>query len=480
VGKFSGLDLKTVIGACLFYFLSGLLAQAEDLAKGLILQRINCLQNPDQSYALYLPMAYQADRSWPVIYCFDPGGRGYVPVTLFKEGAEKYGYILVSSNNSKNGPWDSILQAARAVWRDTHARLAIDDTRIYTAGFSGGARVACAMGKIFSLKLAGVIACGGGLAEWFSPADMKNVPWFGTVGLYDFNFEEMRKLAGQLHELGVPRRLEIFVGKHQWPPADLCLQAFAWLELQAMKMALRPRDEGLINLWLAQKRQKISDLEIQGKTAAAFEIYSELVTDFSGLIDVSPFETRVTALQDTLAVKKYFKNEQALTGQSEAAVKRIQITYLQLQGQLMEPVIVRKKIAELKLATLKKDAAAKEIDNDQIVAIRVLSRLLGKVIEDGYDYLQMQDGQRAVITWEIAAEIKPDHPDILYALARARALNNEKKKALKTLAEAIALGFIDLQALTDDSEWDSLRSRSDFIDLVTSLIDKEAVNGTIR
>lgn len=478
--KLHSTALKTFVYVFLFYLMPWQFVQAEELSKGQILERVNCLFDAGQSYVLYLPSAYQSDRSWPIVYCFDPGAQGIIPVTLFRDAAEKFGYILIGSNNSQNGPWSSILKAMRAFWRDSHARLAIDDKRIYTAGFSGGARAACAMGKMLSLKLAGVIACGGGLAEWFKPSDLIAVPWFGTAGLYDFNFSEMKELDRQLQELGIPRRLEIFIGKHQWPPAELALEALAWLELQAMKTELRSRDNGLINLWLTQKRQKALDLQNQGKIAEAYLIYTRLVADFNGLTDVSPCESRVNELKDSLPVKNYFKNEQELVRKSEAALKRIQTAYSQLQGQFQEPGIVRKKIAELKLAALKRDAADKEIDNDHIVATRVLSQLLGKAVEDGYEYLQMKDGPRAVITWQIAAEVKPGHPDIMYALARALALDNEKKKALKTLAEAVALGFDDLQALADDKEWDGLRSQPDFITLVATLSSKEAVHGEIR
>jgi predicted esterase len=480
VRKFRSIAFKIVIHGCFFYLLSWQLAHAEDMPRGLILEKVTCLHDAGQSYVLFLPSAYQSDRSWPIVYCFDPGGRGVIPVALFKNAAEKYGYILVGSSNSKNGLWISILQAAQAFWRDTHARLAIDDRRIYAAGFSGGARAACGLGKMLSIKLSGVITCGAGLAEWLMPSDLSGVPWYGIAGLYDFNFGEMQQLASQLHALGIPRHLEIFIGKHQWPPADLCLQAFDWLELQAMKADLRPRNDSLINLWLTQKGQKALDLENQGKIAEAYIIYTGLVDDFSGLTNVSPYETSVNALKDSQPVKNYFKNEQELAGQSEATINRIQTIYSQLQGQFQEPGIVRKKIAELKLAAFKRDAAAKEIDNDQIVATRVLIRLLGKVVEDGNNYLQMKDGPRAVITWQIAAEVKPDHPGILYALACARALNNEKKKALKTLGEAIAFGFDDLQALADDKEWDSLRSQPDFIKLVATLSSKEAVHDEIR
>jgi dienelactone hydrolase len=209
--------------------------RAENFPRGQVLNKIACLQDAGQSYALYLPAAYQSGRSWPIVYCFDPRGRGGIPVALFKDAAEKYGYIVVGSNNAKNGPWESILSAMRAFWLDTHARLAIDDKRVYAAGFSGGARAACALGKMLSQTLAGVIACGAGLPEWLLPADLVPLPWFGIVGLHDFNFAEMQELARKFSVLGNPWRFEVFSGRHSWPPPDLCLQALEWLELQAKK-----------------------------------------------------------------------------------------------------------------------------------------------------------------------------------------------------------------------------------------------------
>lgn len=214
--------------------------RAEELPRGQISDPVQCLHDSGQSYALYLPTVYRAERRWPVIYCFDPGGRGAVPVALFREGAEKFGCILVGSNNSKNGPWDIILQAARAIWRDTHARLAIDDQRIYAAGFSGGARVACGLGKMLSIKLSGVIACGGGLPEWLEPVDVMDVPWFGTVGLHDFNYGEVHELDRRLRRQGTPCLLRVFQGRHSWPPPKLAVEALEWLQAQAADPRRQP------------------------------------------------------------------------------------------------------------------------------------------------------------------------------------------------------------------------------------------------
>src|SRR5690349_8767564 len=116
--------------------------QSDPIPRGQIVDRIEAFSDASESYALYLPSNYTPDRKWPILYAFDPGARGRVPVERFKEAAEKYGWIVVGSNNSRNGPWDVAVNAWNAMQKDTHQRLAIDDKRLYATGFSGGARVA--------------------------------------------------------------------------------------------------------------------------------------------------------------------------------------------------------------------------------------------------------------------------------------------------------------------------------------------------
>src|SRR5688572_27096883 len=78
--------------------------QAEEFPKGKVIEKVVCKADASLSYALYLPSNYAANKKWPVVYGFDPGARGLMPVEQFKEAAEKYGYIVIGSNDSRNGP----------------------------------------------------------------------------------------------------------------------------------------------------------------------------------------------------------------------------------------------------------------------------------------------------------------------------------------------------------------------------------------
>ncbi|MCP5055033.1 MAG: hypothetical protein GY940_48150, partial [bacterium] len=145
----------------------------ENFEKGTIIPRVVCSDEPDQSYVLYLPSTYSAEHQWPILYCFEPAARGQLPVKLFRAAAEKYGYIVVCSNNSRNGPWEPISRAATAMWKDTLKRFRIDESRVSATGPSGGSRVASHFQYIIHRPIAGVIGCGAALSSTVKPEMLK-------------------------------------------------------------------------------------------------------------------------------------------------------------------------------------------------------------------------------------------------------------------------------------------------------------------
>jgi hypothetical protein len=110
------------------------------VSRGQIVGPVACASDANQSYVLYLPSNYTPERRWPILYAFEPPARGRLAVEIFQEAAEKYGYIVAGSNNSRNVPWEPSLASIRAMWTDTHARFSLDERQVYTTGFSGGAR----------------------------------------------------------------------------------------------------------------------------------------------------------------------------------------------------------------------------------------------------------------------------------------------------------------------------------------------------
>jgi predicted esterase len=220
------------------FLLISLAACAEDLPLGKIVDDVKCASDPSQSYALYLPSNYSPNRTWPLILAFSPMARGRVPVERLQEAAEKYGYIVAGSNNSRNGDAQSTTAAIRNMPADVTSRFSVNVKRVYTAGFSGGARVALRVAESTG-KIAGVIACSAGFPDGHA---RKSAPFpiYATAGTEDFNYLEMRELD---RTLTTPHRLVVFEGTHDWLPANLGDDALAWLEFQTVNSGSRPRNE---------------------------------------------------------------------------------------------------------------------------------------------------------------------------------------------------------------------------------------------
>src|SRR5512143_3793124 len=81
-------------------------AQA-NAAPGSTVEGVVCPSDPTQTYTLYLPPKYDRSRRWPLLLVFDPRGRGTLAAELFRDSAAAYGWIIVSSDNTRSdGPWE--------------------------------------------------------------------------------------------------------------------------------------------------------------------------------------------------------------------------------------------------------------------------------------------------------------------------------------------------------------------------------------
>ena len=78
-------------------------ASPQSIEAGKVVERVVLQSQPNESYAVYLPTSYTTEKSWPTIFCFDPRARGKFALERFVEAAETHGYIVLCSNNSRNG-----------------------------------------------------------------------------------------------------------------------------------------------------------------------------------------------------------------------------------------------------------------------------------------------------------------------------------------------------------------------------------------
>ncbi|WP_143099903.1 hypothetical protein [Robiginitalea myxolifaciens] len=165
------------------------------------------------------------------MYVFDPAARGRLGVAVFAAAAAENGWAVFCSYGSRNGSYQLNFEVAQRLIDETFRKYPLDNENIYTAGFSGGARLAGAI-AVLSGSIRGVIGCGASFSQntGHFPAPGANFVWAGIVGNKDMNYQELLQAEGWLNSISVPNRLFFFDGRHRWPPQDAILRAMRYLK----------------------------------------------------------------------------------------------------------------------------------------------------------------------------------------------------------------------------------------------------------
>lgn len=449
------------------------ITQSDSIPRGQVVERIEALNDSSQSYALYLPSNYTPDRKWPVLYAFDPGARGRVPVERFREAAEKYGWIVLGSNNSRNGPWNVVVNAWNAMLTDTHQRFAIDDERSYATGFSGGARAAVRV-AVGCKCLAGVMANGAGFPSDLVPTPQMHFVFFGAAGVDDFNYPELKSLQEPLTKSGIIHRVQTFDGRHEWPPVSVATAAVEWMDLHAIKAGKRPRDDGFINVMWQQLLNEARTLEESKKYAEAYQLYFDLAETFKGLRDVAEIETKVNQLGDSREVKAAIRDEQAQIRKQRELESRLNSLIAGRDGGASvnqnEEGFDSGNLLPKMLNDLRKQSKATEDSTQRRIARRVLDGLFVGLVEQGIGLLQTEKKySESIKPLKLATEVNPDRPGVYFYLAWAYAAERDKKKSLQFLNTAVEKGFSDAGMITTNKAFDSIRNDPEYQQIMARL-----------
>jgi predicted esterase len=441
------------------------LLAASDFPVGELVERVACLSDPTQTYTLYLPSGYDPSRRWPMLLIFDPRGRSVLAAELFRDAAEEFGWIMVSSNDTRSdGPMEPNIRAVNALWPEVNTRFPIDPNRIYAAGFSGGAHLAYGLGKGTG-ALAGVVACGGRLLK--DGLEGTEFSLFGAAGTTDFNYSQMHRVDDFLEEQGNHHRLEIFDGPHRWMPPELARHAVEWLEIDAMRRGARPRDDDLITRLYDNDMRTATELEKTGNALAAMRRYRSIVTTFEGLRVVDEPARRAERLEGSPEVARARKEE--------AKCDRFEARYL---DQFDEVVYDLRVAQDQPVASgLERDFRIAELQRradgsgcDAVTAQRLLNTVF--TFTSFYlprEFFEAKRNERAVVVLEVAVGIQQDNPIAWYNLACARALARNKVGAVDALARSVDRGFRNLDQIESDADLESIRSLDGYREIVREL-----------
>lgn len=275
--------------------------------KGVVQDSIPVTGTQNESFALYLPHSYQQDTASPIVFIFEPAARSRIGIQPFIEASEKYGYLLVCSNNTKNAPYERNFDIANNLFDHIFSRFAIKEDEMYTSGLSGGSRLACAIASLTD-KFTGVVACGAGFpnVHAYTPTTQK-YSYVGLVGDRDMNYKEMLKNKDYLKLMRFNSTLITFEGLHEWPPSSQILRAFDWLHLQKLKKSPTENQEEIQALYQSEYGM-IESFKTDGHYLFASEQYERLIKSYKEVFSVDSLMGQYRKFLNTKPYKKQFES----------------------------------------------------------------------------------------------------------------------------------------------------------------------------
>lgn len=277
------------------------------LPKGEVVSRVACIANPKFSYALYLPTTYREGRAWPVLFGFSPVGLGEEPVQLYRRAADRFGWIVVGSNDSRNGPLRPALEGAEAMWKDVHARFKVDPRQSYAAGLSGGARMALTLAMKHPKHFAGVISIGAFGTGQGLLTGLGHLRFYLGCGQEDFNHWEVLEGRRELESRGWKALADRFEGGHERAPEETAMSAMTFLQLGAVQQGWAAPDESLATEFRGNLERAA---EKAGNSLLGLRRWQELASLFPDSEEGRRASQRVTVLRGEPSVAEELKLEE--------------------------------------------------------------------------------------------------------------------------------------------------------------------------
>jgi predicted esterase len=438
-------------------------------ARGKLVENVAALGDATQTYTLYLPASYDPAHAYPLLFVFDPRSRGTLAAEIFRAAAEEYGWILISSNQTRSDDDGAPNARALKALLPESNRYAIDPKRIYAAGFSGTAMLSWAVG-VTTGGLAGVIGVGGRLVEQIPPSKF-SFAHYGFSGDSDFNNREMRLVDAELEKAGKPHRFETFPGDHRWIGPELARDAVGWMEVMAMKEGRRGRDEALSGRLYAADAARAQALEAAGKGPEALRRYRAIASTYDGLIPLAAAGAQVARLQADPAVKKALKDEAAADSYEQRYRRDVlgSIPSLLAAAQQAHETPTAAGLArDLQVGDLKRRAAHDTYDG--AAARRLLESLFAQTaFYMMRDLMARHEYALAAAVRGVATENHPDRWPPWYNLGAAYARAGDRRRALDALEKAIAAGFHDAAGLEADEDYAGVRGEERYRQLTMKL-----------
>lgn len=406
------------------------------------------VKNTDDTFALYLPVEFNKSKPSAIVFVFDPVARGKIGIQPFIESAEKYNYILICSNNCRNGPFKDNFERINNLFDTVFAIFNINQNRIYTAGFSGGSRLATAV-AVLTKQIQGVVGCGAGFSssERLMPG-IETFSYAGVVGDEDMNYKEMFSVKEWYSRFNIDNELFIYNGNHSWPPSGQILKAFQWLELQAYKKGIKPVNNVFIKEGFKSNYTSAKLLEKNYQIELAVWEYERIVRNYSRYFKLDSLVLKTKALKNSKKYKIDVKKRETIKNLEIKITKKFRSKFnFEFDNNKSNYKWWEKEFGKFRDEYLSsKDEDLKKMGE------RINYSIFALAYERGQNQLRINKIKKALYCHKLNTVLYPDKPFVFLRLALDYALLNKEKEALVNLKKAIDKGFNNKKYLLKSKE----------------------------
>ncbi len=457
--------------ACLFAWLLLLFivpsfnAQNISLLKGAVKDSIPISDSISESFAIYLPRDYASDKKWPIVFVFDPDGKGISVTRLFMPAAEEQGFLIAASNNiSRKDSLVVNLEKATRLFNKVVSTFPIDEKAIYFAGLDEGALVASAMPAI-NTSVDGVLVVGD---TWVNNEFLVQNPVKQTVIGFADNLSnsknEFREKFRFFNSLKYPAYFYTYDGNESWPSSNIIAHAMGGFKLQKMLNGGGVKDAATIDHLFNAELETAESWYRKMDFYKAYELL-DLMREKYKYFDK---KDEIKDLQKKIRKEKGFKQQRSLYNSAEALEieMRIEFTYLLQEDfnyfDFENLAFWSQKIKELDELKKSKNPAEAELGNR-------LEDFFQSYAHKEFNNIFSQKNvsiDKRIFTAVLTTIFDRKDPEAYFSIISLSAQDGDYYTALLYLEDLLKTGYKDLEFLYDIPGTLDLKLSPEFNELI--------------
>lgn len=408
---------------------------------GKVYKNIKGLNDSTLNYSAYFPKTIDKKTNLSVLFLLDPHAEGYTPVNLYKSLADKYNYLLVGSNNSRNGmAMKEFNKHLTSLISEVKKRYPIAENAMFAGGFSGGAKMAIFCAEQFP-EIIGAVACGASLSK---PIDSEpNYYFAGIVGNKDFNYLEMRQSFAMFDRFGFDYTSTIFDGRHQWAPLEAFETAFVGFDIYQNKRKSKVLEKEAIEGIRKKLQDSVLVYAEQNRILDAYEMLQQEKRWFYGLAPIVEVQKQIIQITQSSAFKQQIqKRQQAITQE------------IKLRSEFVKALETNDiDWWKIEYEKIKKPTQNTEINLVKERLLNYVSMLSFMLIKTNIENNELPKAEKKL---EIYKLIDSQNPDVYLMYAYLYLLNNDKERMQESLKKAKQIGLKSFETYANEPFWKKL------------------------